>query len=228
MILSLEKKFVILNPPKTGTGFRERLIRRRSDLCWLGRYQPQGSWITDKMKKLVESKEIDLLEIGYRHLKLDEVHIFFDLLGLNLNDFFVCVFVRNPWDRMISWYNMTYNQKLKQAKTEAEKLEVSKRLLSPNVIERFINRDCLNNYIMVDNKVKVDYIGKLETHEKDMDFICNRVKMSLKKKEWESKYNSHHKSISKHFNSKIINKISNTESFVINQMGYKIEDSIYL
>ena len=78
-------------------------------------------------------------------------------LNINLDDYYKFCFVRNPWDRVVSYY--TY-QKIKIPFDEYVKN----------------SRDCQFNWIQTREKeIGVDFVGKTENLQEDFDQICESI-----------------------------------------------------
>lgn len=83
MILSYSHRFVCLNPPKTGSGHRERVLG------------PLASVYVESAKHL-----------DCRHWNVEQAKNYILSQGHQPSDFFWFSFFRNPWDRCVSWFNM--------------------------------------------------------------------------------------------------------------------------
>jgi hypothetical protein len=124
-------------------------------------------------------------------------HSFLKTIDQNLfNEYFKFCFVRNPWDRLISWYNMMIQKKihndfskylLENSNTFSEFLDLTDIIMENNPGE--INRGLpypksigFNqlDYISDDNgKILVDFVGKFENLEEDYRKICEKIGIKL-------------------------------------------------
>lgn len=99
-----------------------------------------------------------------------------------LNSCFKFTIVRNPWDRMVSWYFHHHGEKYEPKNKEGFQDWVRKGL--PNHFEnKLTNRtywdkhdplSCLG-FLYNDNNIDLDYIGKVETLDEDMKYICEKA-----------------------------------------------------
>ena len=143
MILSHKYKFVCLNPPKTGSGFREQLLKKYADV----------SIITHEPLKL-------------RHWNSTQASNYIKSINKDPNDYYWFTFVRNPWERMISWMNMNQNFLLQNG--ESLKYDTEK------FIKNSLQRNNLTNYIYRDGKL-LDFIGSLENISDDFNYVLNKL-----------------------------------------------------
>ena len=105
MIISHRHKFVCLNPPRTGTGYREITLKDVADLNF-----PD---IEEKLKSFAESNDFvnpktfhgAMRHIYNRHANYEEMKKYFDGMGWNLKNYYKFTFIRNPIDRIISFHN---------------------------------------------------------------------------------------------------------------------------
>jgi len=98
-----------------------------------------------------------------------------------LEQFFKFTFIRNPWDRMVSWY-FHHHGELYEPKNEQGFYNWVKKGM-PNhwegkVVdgEKWLNQDPLSILGFLHNKenISLNYIGRLETINKDMEYICKK------------------------------------------------------
>ena len=191
MIVSHTYKYVCLNPPKTGSGMRERCLRNYSD----------------KSIILSNIKQSD------RHLKYADVCKFFQKNNWDIEDYYTFTFVRNPWRRLESWYNMFVIQgKFK------------------------VNRDSFNNFVKLNlksnlqydyvysNNSKVDYIGTLESIETDLLHIFNYLNININLHGWLAlsrkcnyKYYTQVKSL---WTQDLIDMVTEKEKWVVDKFNY--------
>jgi len=151
MILSHTHKFICLNPPKTGSGFRENLLKEFTDI----------SVLTTNDHIL-------------RHYNVDQAVQYVQDIGKHPDDYFWCTFTRNPWRRIISWCNMIVNQKLKGDEYVREPLMIDSNLLE-SVVKNFPGQD---PYLTRDGKL-LDFIGSLENITEDMSRVSTTLSLNL-------------------------------------------------
>lgn len=193
MILSHEYKFVCLNPPKTGSGFREKLFKEYSD----------ESVILNKDRKI-------------RHWGSRQVSNYIKSLKKDPNDYYWFTFVRNPWERIISWINMNKNHALKEESKDESTIESS--------IAVYLNESQLfKNYIYRDGKL-LDFVGSIENITEDLNFVLNKLNIDIPIGTKKDKYIKDFKNdIRNHFSQKIIEMIGNAEKEVIEMKKYKFK-----
>ncbi len=105
----------------------------------------------------------------------------FDFVTLEQMDtYFKFAFVRNPWDRVYSWYRNVMRDKLHQ-----QELSIG----GDSSFQEFV-RNCLDTWALrpqlswitdETGEVAIDYVGKFETLEDDYRFICKRLGKPVKK-----------------------------------------------
>lgn len=193
MILSHEYKFVCLNPPKTGSGFRERTLINYSDVCI----------ITHKIS-------------GLRHWSSTQASNYIKSINKDPNDYYWFTFVRNPWERIISWINMKKNHALKEGSRDESTIE--------SLIVGHLNESQLfKNYIYRDGKL-LDFVGSIENITEDLNFVLNKLNIDIPIGTKQDKYIKDFKNdIHNHFSQELIEMIGNAEKEVIEMKKYKFK-----
>lgn len=213
MIISLDKKFVCINPPKTGTGYRESIFKTVSD------YSVNG--ISEKMLKLLPDIKHD--PIKHRHAKIDDAVTFLYESGLDHNDFYFFTFVRNPWHRIESWYNMLINQ------------QVQRNYDSKNIIiEQYINAKEFAKYVrkkqhVIDGyihgkKRNIDFYGKLETIDTDLQKLAGVLDLKIQPStgnRCQKNMISYHDNIKQLWNDVLIQLVAEDNKYIIDIFNYK-------
>lgn len=93
MIISHSPKFLLLSPAKTGSGYREFVFNNAG---YMDKSDPNK----------IETK----LFRKNKHATLKEVKTEFEIYGWDINEYYKFTFVRNPWIRIISWFDMRMKQ----------------------------------------------------------------------------------------------------------------------
>ena len=137
MIVSHKYKYVCLNPPKTGTGFREACLYNYCDI----------------------SKGKIAAQPPSRHLDYDGACKFFQRNGWNIQDYYIFTFVRNPWQRYASRYNMMV-YKEQNTKTFADYIKVW---------------DSQDIYFLKDKKQVVDLVDDCNNQRKALENIFTKL-----------------------------------------------------
>ena len=120
-----------------------------------------------------------------------------------LESCFKFVFVRNPWDRMVSWY-FKHSGELYEPKTKEGFLSWVKQGM-PNhwkVVDKTDWRernwdgsnDALSSldFLENDKNIEIDFIGKVETIDEDMKTICEKLNINYNKLSHTNKSNRNH------------------------------------
>lgn len=191
MILSHKYKFVCLNPPKTGSGFREKILLKYSDASILTNLKVRH-WNSTKASDYIKS------------------------INKDPNDYYWFTFVRNPWERIISWANMAKNQSLK--KRTSKNIDIEKFVL------KTLKRNNFKNYIYRDGKL-LDFIGSLENITEDFNFVLNKLNINIYIGTAKAKYRKNFKDeIRRELTPELIKKIADLEKEVIEMKNYKFNE----
>ena len=164
MIISEEKKFIFIAVTKTGSS---------SIASALGKY---GKIYGHKNKK----------ETGIRrHIPLNNFVRNHNLLLKDQSEYFKFAFVRNPWERAVSWY--TYTGRLDPKKDLVDsagkmiKCRSSKGLSFSEFIKekKFIWGSAIGGQLGMitnsDGKILADFIGRFENIQEDFDIVCDKI-----------------------------------------------------
>jgi len=206
MIISLSKKFVCLNPPKTGTGYREHLLLPYTDLS--------VAHISDKMQNLLDSLHITAER--FRHFNYSQASQFIRSLGLDDSEFYFFTFVRNPWCRMVSYFNMFVQQR-------PQELELTKECFKMFIFDYF-SREKFISYAQEDfcrhNGREVDYIDCLTEISRAMNFLNQKLQLKTECTYYTNQKPSTYYKIYQFFDDEIINFIAAKEKYIISKMKY--------
>lgn len=162
MIISHRHKFVCLNPPRTGTGYREIALKGMSDLIF--------SDIRENFKSFIKSGNFmnpknfarAMRCIYDRHASYEEMEEYFDAMGWNLKNYYKFTFVRNPIDRIISFHNFHISQ---------EKLDFDAHDFVKYADSLTRGKDSQDAYLSDD----LNYVGKMENMMDDLNAITKEI-----------------------------------------------------
>jgi hypothetical protein len=147
MLISHRYKFVCINIPKTGTATREAVFKNYIDL-----------WFKDKKFK-----------VPYfipRHSPAYVAKREFSINGWNWDDYFKFAFVRNPWYRYISLYEMQIRNPFYGIQKDFNSWVTEGKLgAAPNQ----------DYYYLEKNRVILDKVYKYENLEDSIKEICSIV-----------------------------------------------------
>ncbi len=165
MLVSDSKKFVFIHIYKTGGTSVQKMLEkydRRFDL-------------TCRLKLLARkatNSDMPVLARPYKHANAEKVRT---LIGADCYDsYFKFAFVRNPWD----WQVSLYYYMLRSPDTMHPQVPLVKSMEN---FDRYIRWRCREevrlqyNFIYVDGKLLVDFVGRYENFQLDFDKICDRL-----------------------------------------------------
>jgi hypothetical protein len=188
MLVSHRKHFIYTKTAKTAGTSVESYFEK---YC-----MPEGEW---KETHLSEEYVSDTGIIGYRgsrgkgltyynHMSADSIR---NLVGQDIwNSYFKFTVIRNPYDKLISWFAMCEQQKQNydlrtRAKCSLKRLlrrgNPSDRVKGRTDVERFRSWIHLGGTIddrdkyLVGGKVCVDYFIRFENLQEDVHHVCDRL-----------------------------------------------------
>ncbi len=145
MLISHRYKFVCINIPKTGSGTRENAFKPYYDLWFrdgkfkINHYNPRHTTAASARKEFIHNR-------------------------WNWDSYFKFTFVRNPWYRYISLYNMWINQGV-----------IQKDFNSWLGHNSFLGSDYQGFYYLENDELILDKIYMYEDLENSIGEICNTV-----------------------------------------------------
>jgi hypothetical protein len=153
MIISNEHKFICLNPPKTGSGTREAIFLDFASIAIN----------KTNIKNFI------------RHASYDQMVEFCLKNKINHNEYFKFTFVRNPWERLESWYCMhVVLNKITPTKDQFREFVFD--------IDKKSNGFSWQHHFFF--KKDIDYVGCLETIDKDIEHIFSVLNLPKSKQKY--------------------------------------------
>jgi hypothetical protein len=172
MILSHSHKFCFVSVPKTGTHSIDRALRKTKATGDVF----QHYHTTDARTRFPEP-ELSSDDDAEGHIPLTRLAPFYDLSG-----YFKFGFVRNPWDKFLSfcaWTNLEFvytdapNLTYKNDPHKFMTTLLRKMHNMPRV--RTMLAPCSEFLIDASGTIGVDYVGRFERIQEDFDVITNRL-----------------------------------------------------
>jgi hypothetical protein len=188
MIISYKYKFICLNPAKTGSGFRENLFLHYN-------------------KHLECEYFLDLHENRHPNLK-------YIYNKIDLKDYFVFTFVRNPWERAASWLSMLINQERSKVNFIDDQIYERIKIFGPQA-----------SYYTYNN-FRANFIGDCCNQNQQLSYLNEKLNLKLNNIPLINKESitEDKKSLYKsYFNKGSIDKISELEKDVINLKKYTFD-----
>ena len=184
MIISHKHKFIFLKSRKTAgssiqvslakhcgdddiiTGQYRDGIDDNSQSAGLNTYEG-GEWAKKITDGIAGEKDFN-----HPHLSVDIVKRFVqETMGKDVWDsYFKFAFIRNPFEIQVSRYFWDKRGKVKIA--EDCSVDRFKQWVRD---ENMLSHDTLHPYIMIGDKIELDYIGRFENLQHDFNFICDSV-----------------------------------------------------
>jgi hypothetical protein len=147
-----------------------------------------------------------------------------ELYPKEFNNYFKFTFVRNPWDRVVSFYHYQVKRKwdfYPFNKTIPFKKFV-KEWLRQMPGQTTLNTNSCYDWISDKNDdLLVDFIGKLENFQQDFNAICDTIGIERQKLPHENK--SKHKHYTEYYNEETKEIVAKKYAKDIEYFGYKFE-----
>jgi hypothetical protein len=148
MLISHKHKFIAIDVPKTGTTSINAVLdgTNRADFT-----------------------AVDSVKIGMRHATYNECIAKFP----NCKNYFRFAFIRNPWDRLLSFYFFKkHNDRVKISKD----MSFKDYLKSSSFLDQF-KYEAKNQFSYVDGFGEFSFIGRFENLQQDFNAICDKIKI---------------------------------------------------
>lgn len=182
MIVSHKHKFIYIHPHKcAGTSITESLIPDLGeDDVVVG--------VTDDGKKLdtEKGKWRNCKHAGASHIKTN--------VGKDVwADYFKFSFVRNPFDRCVSWY-FWFLQKCGEDNRHVKNIRemTFNEFIASDDFNHIRQKFSFSNQVCIEGVPQTNYVGYFETLQRDFDNVCSII--GLKKRKLE-KYNATKRSL---------------------------------
>lgn len=179
MIISHRLKYIFIHVPKTGGTSIQALLENNEEFQRdvIGHFF--GAENKDFEENPLMSRDLKV------HASAREIKANFDKNNIDWYEYFKFGFIRNPWDLMVSQY-FYFMQQLSQQKTSDENTWVIDHYKDKPVKE-FIKYICKHDIVDVflddleqrKKPITVDYFGKLETIEQDIEKIAGIIDPSI-------------------------------------------------
>ena len=167
-MISHKNKYVFTHVPRTGGTSIEYALRTNSD--------PED--LTNKNPDDINTY------LCTQHIHIHKVNKIATILNIDISDYFKFTFIRNPWDRLLSFYHYNHLSNEVPVKQIKElnfvdyclrvdgnpKLASRTGLLAPSLYCKPPGHETMD--------VMVDYVGKYETLQHDFDRICDMIGIS--------------------------------------------------
>ena len=198
MIISPKYKFVFIANTKTGsTAIHKTLLKYVKD------------------KNLINESTLSL---GDKHLSCPKLIEQYP----QYKNYFKFSFVRNPWDRVVSWYSFSKNAKSPKRNTSG--ISFKEFLLDPALRRIVWAAPIQFQYKFTEN---CDFIGKTENLQEDFDIICDKIgipQQKLPHKEHWSQNKSKHKHYTKYYDDETREIVAKKYAKDIEYFGYKFAE----
>lgn len=138
---------------------------------------------------------------------------------VKFESYFKFSFVRNPWSRVVSLYNRKEGIQKKNEMTFSEFVDWIK--LATDTCTMPTPKKNMLDFFKIDNKVEMDFIGKLENIQEDFDTACDKIR--LPRKQLGHANSTGHKHYTEYYNNKTKNIIAEKFAEDIEYFGYEFE-----
>lgn len=169
MPIDYKKRFIFVHIPKTaGTSIESHLFNiplNKDDII-----DYSSLPLEYQNKHLIGNENQFTRMIHYPIKKIIKVKH-----NININDFFIFCFVRNPFDRLVSEYHYFRFPNIIPFKDYVK--YIVKQTFDLGKLEKWFSAHLLPQYdfISINDKIYCNFIGRFENLEEDYKFICKKL-----------------------------------------------------
>ena len=147
MIICHEQKLAFLHIQKTGGKSIRKVLQETFPTAYVGKKKAARLW----------------------HIPAKQAYTRWNCL----HDYYCFAFVRNPWDRLVSWYHF-------MRQTESKRRRRAKELDFPEWLQTYGigNLPTQADMLCKNGKVMVDFVGRFESLQEDFDKIGDKFEFN--------------------------------------------------
>lgn len=206
MIISHKHKFIFFAIPKTGTHSLRHALREHmgpDDVEQVGLF----------VQKRFSFPELKDFTSG--HVSVNQIR---PVLGERIfNDYFKFAFVRNPFDRFVSYCSFMSRDTGAFAARPKEFMKHILTQLKPN--EHLLYKPQCEFVVDQNEKLAVDYVGRNESMQDSYDEVC--LKLDIPATKLGTVNSSRHRPYMEYYDDEIHSLVSDVYSKDINMFGYR-------
>ena len=192
MIISPKYKFVFIATEKTGCTSVSNSLENIDDTKKI-----IGNLVPKDRNNYLYSKHTSCSEFTNNHS--------------DFNDYFKFAFVRNPWDRVVSWYFFSKTSSYESRNTSnisfKEFIKIKSNVWKGPQQNQYDFTKCC------------DFIGRFENLQQDFNIICDKIK--IPQQQLLSKNKSKHKSYTEYYDDETRQLVADRFAKDIEYFGYK-------
>jgi len=143
----------------------------------------------------------------------------------NPDEYYKFTFVRNPWDRLVSWYFYCRTRGLGSYPKNFEEWvqtgiiphwETSERIIDGT---KWRGKDPINYQSWITHEKQYDFIGKLENFQQDFNIVCEKIGIPQQQLRHTNK--SNHKHYTEYYDDETREIVAEKYARDIERFGYK-------
>ena len=189
-MISIKNKFIIVTPPKTGSVSIVTSMLKHIDISNIIQQRPECFDYSDYFNKM--SKHTSINEMYKKWNK----NIFGDF-----NHYKKFGTIRNPWDRMVSWWKWENNGR-----------SFSEFIKFPS---NFNSKSILQDHFSINDKIIIDSYIRFENIQEDFNKVCDEI--GIPNKELLHMNKSKHKHYREYYNDELKDIIASRYKIEIKQ-----------
>ena len=198
MLISHKHKFITIDIPKTGT-----TSINHSLLPLLG-IEDIFSYPNFRLQKI--QTQAKAIQDSMRHSTYSQILAKF----LNVQNYFRFCFVRNPWDRILSFYLFKKHNAVNKIPQDMS----FKDFLSLNLSEDF---PC--QYFYIDGFHDFSFVGRFENLQQDFNAVCDKI--GIPQQQLPHKNKTNHKHYTEYYDDETREIVAEKYARDIESFGYK-------
>lgn len=205
MIISHKHQFIFFAVPKTGTHSIRQALRPHLD--------PSD----EEQVRLFEQRSFsqpELKAVGHGHLSVEQVR---PVLGAETFDrYFKFAFVRNPWDRFISY--CAFISRTSGHFEQDPQGFMARMIHSPPPLQHMLYQPQCALLTDDDGRLAMDFVGRVEHMERDYEHVCARL--DLEPRPLEQVNSSRHRPYAEYYNPQLRDLVGRKFRQDIEMFGY--------
>lgn len=129
------------------------------------------------------------------------------------NNYFTFSFVRNPWDRLISWI------KYRDKRHNLYEGKINSCIIKKEIDVDIISTSTYFNILSLDTDGVIDYIGRFENLQQDFNIVCDKIGIPQQQLLHVNK--THHKHYTEYYDDETREIVAERYAKDIEYFGYK-------